>query len=122
MTSESSGRRICFLDVLLSGTPLVLEGPLPLVMSIQSKVALVHVGNSTAAYPMDTCGAEVVEVPTTLLSNNPHYRAMRGRLLESDFVADILAGPVGCRFHERAAVVLSGFMGRGETGSAVAGF
>lgn len=48
------------------------EKPLPLVISIQSQAAWGHVGNSAAAYPMRACGVEVVEVPTTLLSNHPH--------------------------------------------------
>lgn len=98
------------------------EGSLPLVISIQSQVAWGHVGNSAAAYPMRACGVDVVEVPTTLLSNHPHYPTMRRRLLEPDFVAEILAGLVERGVHERAAVVLSGFMGRAETASAVAGF
>ena len=84
----------------------------PLVISIQSQVAWGHVGNSAAAYPMRACGVDVVEVPTTLLSNHPHYPTMRGRLLEPDLVAEILAGLVERGVHERAAVVLSGFMGR----------
>lgn len=98
------------------------EKPLPLVISIQSQVAWGHVGNSAAAYPMRACGVEVVEAPTTLLSNHPHYPTMRGRLLEPDLVAEILAGLVERGVHERAAVVLSGFMGRAETASAVAAF
>lgn len=98
------------------------EKPLPLVISIQSQVAWGHVGNSAAADPMRACGVEVVQVPTTLLSNHPHYPTMRGRLLEPDLVAEILAGLVERGVHDRAAVVLSGFMGRAGTASAVAAF
>jgi len=96
--------------------------PLPLVVSIQSQVAWGHVGNSAAAPVMRACGVEVVEVPTTLLSNHPHYRTMRGRLLDSELVAEILAGLVERGVHTRATVVLSGFMGKAHTASAVAGF
>jgi pyridoxine kinase len=95
---------------------------LPLIISIQSQVAWGHVGNSAAALPMRACGVEVVEVPTALLSNHPHYPTMRGRLLEAEFVAEILAGLVERGVHERAAVILTGFMGRAETASTVAGF
>lgn len=95
---------------------------LPLVISIQSQVAFGHVGNGAAALPMRACGVEVVEVPTTLLSNHPHYPTMRGRLLEPELVADLLAGLVERGVHERAAVILSGFMGRDGTAEAVAGF
>lgn len=94
----------------------------PLVVSIQSQVAYGHVGNSAAAWPMRACGVEVVEVPTTLLSNHPHYPTMRGRLLDASLVAELLEGLAERGLHERAAVILSGFMGRAETASAVAAF
>jgi pyridoxine kinase len=69
-----------------------LPARLPLVISIQSQVAYGHVGNSAAAYPMRACGVEVVEVPTTLLSNHPHYPTIRGRLLEPELVAELISG------------------------------
>jgi pyridoxine kinase len=95
---------------------------LPLVISIQSQVAFGHVGNSAAALPMRACGVEVVEVPTTLLSNHPHYPTMRGCILDPDLVADILTGLLERDMGTCASVILSGFMGRAETASAVAGF
>lgn len=95
---------------------------LPLVISIQSQVAYGHVGNSAAALPMRACGVEVVEVPTTLLSNHPHHSTMRGCVLEAALVADILTGLVERGVHERAAAILSGFMGREQTATAVAEF
>lgn len=95
---------------------------LPLVISIQSQVAYGHVGNSAAATPMRACGVEVVEVPTTILSNHPHYPTMRGRILDADLVADVLAGLLERGLGARTAVILSGFLGRAETASAVADF
>lgn len=95
---------------------------LPLVVSIQSQVAFGHVGNSAAAAPMRACGVEVIEVPTALLSNHPHYPTMRGRLLDAELVADILTGLVERGVHERAAVILSGFLGGAGTAAALAGF
>lgn len=99
-----------------------MPDPLPLVVSIQSQVAAGHVGNSAAALPMRACGVEVVEVPTTLLSNHPHYPTMRGRILEPALVADLLAGLVERGVHARAAVILSGFLGEAGTADAVAEF
>lgn len=96
--------------------------PLPLVISVQSQVAYGHVGNSAAAMPMRACGVEVIEVPTALLSNHPHYPTMRGRMLEPELVGDLLAGLAERGLHERAAVILSGFMGRAGTAQAVADF
>lgn len=95
---------------------------LPLVVSIQSQVAFGHVGNSAAALPMRACGVEVVEVPTTLLSNHPHYPTMRGRMLEPELVADLLAGLVERGVHARATAILSGFLGQAGVAEAIAGF
>lgn len=95
---------------------------LPLVISIQSQVAFGHVGNSAAALPMRACGVEVIEVPTALLSNHPHYASMYGRILDASLVADLLTGIAERGAHARAAVILSGFLGSADTASAVAAF
>ena len=63
-----------------------------LVISIQSQVVHGHVGNSAAAYAMQAEGVNVAAVPTTLLSNHPRYPTLRGRVLESELVADLLKG------------------------------
>lgn len=96
--------------------------PLPIVISIQSQVAWGHVGNSAAAWPMRACGVEVIEVPTALLSNHPHYPSMRGRLLDPDLVGEILSGLAERGIHQRATAILSGFMGQAGTASVVAAF
>lgn len=96
--------------------------PLPLIISIQSQVAYGHVGNSAAAWPMRALGVEVIEVPTTLLSNHPRHPTVRGRVLEPDWVADLLKGIEERGAAGRAAVILSGFLGRAGTAEAVAAF
>lgn len=96
--------------------------PLPLIISIQSQVAYGHVGNSAAAPAMRACGVEVVEVPTALLSNHPHYATFRGRILDADLVREVLTGLMERDLHRRAKVILTGFMGRAETAQAVARF
>ena len=50
------------------------------VISIQSQVAFGHVGNSAAVFPMQMHGIDVIAVPTTLLSNRPGYKTIRGRV------------------------------------------
>lgn len=95
---------------------------LPLVISIQSQVAFGHVGNSVAAWPMRACGVEVIEVPTAILSNHPHYPTMHGAVLEPDLVAGLLTGLGERGVLSHAAVILSGFLGRAGTARAVAGF
>ena len=62
------------------------------VISIQSQVAFGHVGNSAAVFPMQMHGIDVIAVPTTLLSNRPGYKTIRGRVLEAQLVADLLLG------------------------------
>ena len=62
------------------------------VISIQSQVAYGHVGNSAAVFPMQMHGIDVIAVPTTLLSNRPGYKTVRGRVLEAQLVADLLQG------------------------------
>ena len=92
------------------------------LVSLYGELGYEYVGNSAAAFPMRACGVEVVEVPTTLLSNHPRYSTMRGKVLEPDLVANILAGLAERGAHERAAVILTGFLGRAETAGVVADF
>jgi pyridoxine kinase len=80
------------------------------------------VGNSAAAFPMRTLGVEVAEVPTTLLSNHPHYPTTRGRVLEAALVADLLRGVEERGLVERAAIILSGFLGSQAIAEVVAAF
>ena len=95
---------------------------LPLVVSVQSQVAFGHVGNSAAAFPMRASGVEVVEVPTALLSNHPHYPTMHGTLLEPELVGGLLTGIAERGVAARASVLLSGFLGRAGTAAALAAF
>jgi len=48
------------------------------ILSLQSRVAYGHVGNSTAVPVLQRLGHEVVAVDTTLLSNHLGYAAMAG--------------------------------------------
>src|SRR4029079_9165878 len=92
------------------------------VISIQSQVAYGHVGNSAAVFPMQMHGIDVVAVPTTLLSNRPGYPTIRGRVLEAELVADLLAGIRDGGALETASMMLSGYLGAAEIASVVAGF
>lgn len=96
--------------------------PTPCVISIQSQVAVGHVGNSAAVLPMQVMGVDVVPVPTTLLSNHPHYPTLRGAALGADQVADLLQGVIEREVPQRAQAIVSGYLGRAETASVVASF
>lgn len=92
------------------------------IISIQSQVVHGHVGNSAAVPAMRALGATVTAVPTTLLSNHPHYPTMRGHILDAPLVADLLRGVEERGLIERAAVLVTGFLGSVAIGEAVADF
>ena len=94
----------------------------PVVVSVQSRVAMGHVGNSAAVLPLQLAGIEVVDVPTALLSNHPFYPGHRGRLLDADLVGELLAGVTERGVGRVAAVVVSGFLGTAAVGPVVAAF
>jgi pyridoxine kinase len=93
-----------------------------LVISVQSQVVHGHVGNSAAVYPMQALGVNVAAVPTTLLSNHPRYPTVRGRVLEATLVADLLQGVEERGLVERAAVLVTGYLGSKANAEIVADF
>ena len=92
------------------------------VISIQSQVAYGHVGNSAAVFPMQMHGIDVVAVPTTLLSNRPGYPTIRGRVLDTDLVADLLRGIEERGAVDNAQMILSGYLGSAGNAAVVADF
>ncbi|MCA6113580.1 pyridoxal kinase PdxY [Bradyrhizobium sp. WSM 1738] len=92
------------------------------VISIQSQVAFGHVGNSAAVFPMQMHGIDVVAVPTTLLSNRPGYPTLRGRVLETELVADLLRGIEERGAVDSAQMVLSGYLGSAGNAEVVGDF
>jgi pyridoxine kinase len=92
------------------------------VISIQSQVAFGHVGNSAAVFPMQMHGIDVIAVPTTLLSNRPGYKTIRGKVLEAQLVADLLLGIEERGAVERASMILSGYLGSADIAGVVADF
>ena len=92
------------------------------VISIQSQVVHGHVGNSAAVFPMQAKGLNVAAVPTTLLSNHPHYPTMRGKILKLELVEDILLGVEERGLIEKSTFIITGYMGSTEIASVVAQF
>ena len=64
----------------------------PFVLSIQSHVALGHVGNATAVFTLQRLGFEVLQVHTVQFSNHTGYGKFRGQVFEADHVRDVLLG------------------------------
>jgi pyridoxine kinase len=93
-----------------------------LVISIQSQVVHGHVGNSAAVFPMQAEGLTVAAVPTTLLSNHPHYPTMRGSVLEPRLVNDLLLGVEERGLVEKASILLTGYLGSVDNAAVVAEF
>ncbi|MEJ5021223.1 pyridoxal kinase [Ochrobactrum vermis] len=97
-------------------------GMITSIISIQSQVVHGHVGNSAAVLPMQAHGLNVAAVPTTLLSNNPHFETMRGRVLESELVGDLLRGVEERGLIETSRYIVSGYLGSQANGDVVAAF
>lgn len=96
--------------------------PGPLVISIQSQVVHGKVGNSAAVPALQAHGLTVAAVPTTLLSNHPHYPTMRGRVLPPELLAELLTGVEERGLVEAATILVTGYLGSVENGEVVARF
>lgn len=92
------------------------------IISIQSQVVHGHVGNSAAVLAMQARGLDVAAVPTTLLSNHPGFDTMRGRVLESELVGDLLRGVEERGLIETSSYIVSGYLGSRANGEVVAAF
>lgn len=92
------------------------------IISIQSQIVHGHAGNSAAVLPMQAQGLNVAAVPTTLLSNNPLFETMRGRVLESELVGDLLRGVEERGLVETSRYVVSGYLGSRANGEVIAAF
>ncbi|MDO5065649.1 MAG: pyridoxal kinase PdxY, partial [Propionibacteriaceae bacterium] len=89
------------------------------VLSIQSFVSHGHAGNSSAMFPLQRCGFDVMGVHTVLFSNHTGHDTWRGPLIPATDVAEIISG-----IDERGALasvdaVLSGYLGSVAVGRAV---
>lgn len=94
----------------------------PLIISIQSQVVMGHVGNSAAVFPMLAAGLDVAPVPTVIFSNTPDYPSLRGRAMPADFFADLLTGVWERGLPERAAYIVTGYIGSVEIAMQTAEF
>lgn len=97
------------------------DGPSPVdVISVQSQLVYGHAGNSAAVPPLRALGVRVAEIPTTLLSNAPFYDTTRGRVLPTDWFADLLRGASERGLPQRARMLVSGYFGSVGNGVAFA--
>ena len=91
------------------------------ILSIQSWVAFGHVGNSSAVFPLQRLGAEVWAVNTVQFSNHTGYGDWTGRVATGPEIAALIDGIAARGVLPSCDAVLSGYIGSGEIGHAIAG-
>lgn len=89
------------------------------ILSIQSWVAYGHVGNASAAFPLQRLGAEVWAVNTVQFSNHPGYGGFTGDRYSGAQVAALIDGIEARAVLPRCDGVLSGYLGAQDVGEAV---
>lgn len=89
------------------------------ILSVQSRVAVGHVGNSAAAFALERRGHEVWAVDTVRLSNHPGHGAREGAAADAAEVAALIRGVERVVGFERCEAVLGGYLGRAATGAAL---
>ena len=89
------------------------------LLSINSHVAYGHVGNAAAVFALQRLGCEVWPVHTALFSNHAGHGSFRGEMVEASAVGDLVRGIEERGVLARCDGVLSGYLGRTETGEAI---
>lgn len=89
------------------------------LLSIQSHVAYGHVGNASAAFPLQRLGVEVWPVHTVQFSNHTGYGKWRGEVFDASLVREVVTGIEERGVLPRCDGVLSGYMGSAEIGLAI---
>jgi pyridoxine kinase len=90
------------------------------VLSIQSHVAMGHIGNSAAVFALQRLGIEVWPVHTVQLSNHTGFADWGGGAMDVAHVADVLAGLERRGAYTKADAILTGYMGSPELVGVVA--
>ncbi|MEI2416417.1 pyridoxal kinase [Orrella sp. JC864] len=82
-----------------------------LVISIQSQVVYGYAGNTAAVPVLQAAGLTVLQVPTTILSNTPHYPQFSAMPVDADHVRGLLEGVMRRIAPGQVTAVLTGWMG-----------
>lgn len=81
------------------------------ILSIQSHVALGHVGNRAAVFALERLGFEVWPIDTVQLSHHPGHGRSAGRTADAADVKTLLDGLARLGAFARCQAVLSGYLG-----------
>jgi pyridoxine kinase len=89
------------------------------ILSIQSHVAYGYVGNSAAVPVLQRLGVEVFPINTVHFSNHTGYETVRGHVLASETLTEIVRGVEERGVFADVKAVLTGYLGDGTTGRVV---
>jgi len=89
------------------------------LLSINSHVACGHVGNAAAVFALQRLGCEVWPIHTVLFSNHPGHESFRGETVEASTVRKLVSGIEERGLFPSCDGVLSGYLGKPETGEAI---
>ena len=89
------------------------------ILSIQSHVAYVHVGNAAAVFPLQRIGVEVWSIHTVQFSNHTGYGSCKGRVFDAGMIGELVAGVEQRGVLGECDGVLSGYMGSADIGAAI---
>ncbi len=93
-----------------------------LVISIQSQVVYGYAGNTAAVPVLQAAGLTTLQVPTTILSNTPHYPQFSAMPVRADHVRGLLDGVMQRIAPQQVTAVLTGWMGSADIVAQVADF
>ena len=91
------------------------------ILSIQSHVVYGHVGNSAAVFALQRLGREVWPLHTVQFSSHAGYPGWRGEAFPPAWIGDGVAGLDAIGALPRCDGVLTGYLGKPETGAAALG-
>lgn len=89
------------------------------ILSVQSFVSSGYVGNAAATPLLQHLGYDVWPVHTVHYSNHPGHGAFTGRAVPAAEIGALITGLANRNLWPACAAVLSGYLGRAETGGAI---
>ena len=89
---------------------------MPTVLSLQSRVAYGHVGNSACVFPLQRLGVEAWTLDTVAFSNHTGHGKWRGAAVAAAAIADLFEGIAALGVLPQIDAVLSGYLGDRATG------
>ncbi|MGD9615562.1 MAG: pyridoxal kinase PdxY [Alphaproteobacteria bacterium] len=89
---------------------------MPSVLSVQSRVAYGHVGNTASVFPLQRLGIEAWALDTVAFSNHTGHGRWRGSAVAAAQIAELFEGIAALGVLPQIDAVLSGYLGDAATG------